>query len=164
MATKQDFTTDEWSRLVESAMLASIAVTAAEPSGLWGTLKEGFANAQALAGARGSETPLIKDVVAALTTSEGRTIASDGLKQRLAGAKAEEAVQRSIAALGEVASIVDAKAGPDAAAFKSWIYENARRVAEASTEGGFLGFGGEKVSAKERATLDQLATALGVTA
>ena len=37
----------------------------------------------------------------------------------------------------------------------------AARVAEAGTEGGFLGFGGEKVSAAEKATLDRLASALG---
>ena len=42
MANKASFTPEEWKQLLE-AMLASIAVTAAEPSGLWGMLKESFA-------------------------------------------------------------------------------------------------------------------------
>jgi hypothetical protein len=37
---KSDFTSDEWKTLLESAMMAGIAVTAADPSGLWGKLKE----------------------------------------------------------------------------------------------------------------------------
>ena len=41
MANKQNFT-PEWSKIVESIMLAGVAVSAAEPSGLWGMLKEGF--------------------------------------------------------------------------------------------------------------------------
>jgi hypothetical protein len=37
-----------------------------------------------------------------------------------------------------------------------------QKVAEAATEGGFLGFGGVQVSDAERATLDDIAEALGV--
>jgi len=40
----------------------------------------------------------------------------------------------------------------------------AAKVAEASTEGGFLGFGGVKVSDAEKATLADIAKALGTTA
>jgi hypothetical protein len=163
MAAKADFTTQEWSHLIESAILASVAVTAAEPSGLWGTLQEGFANATGLAGARTSETPLIKEIVTSLTTSEGRTIATDAMKLRFKGVQASDAVQNSITAIAAVSKILDAKAGQDAGPVKAWIYANAERVAEASSEGGFLGFGGQKVSEKERATLAQLKTALGMT-
>lgn len=164
MAGKSDFTPDEWNKLTESAMLAGIAVTAAEPSGLWGVLQESFATAKGLAAGRESSSQLVKDVIAELHTAEGRTHARDSFKARAAGAKADEIAQRALAGVAEVARIVDAKGGPDAPAFKSWLYDNAKRVAEASTEGGFLGFGGVTVSEKERATLDQLAAALGVRA
>ena len=50
----------------------------------------------------------------------------------------------------------------DAAAFKSWLFSVSRRVAEAASEGGFLGFGGVQVSAAERATLGDIAEALGI--
>ena len=52
MANKASFTPEEWKQLLESPMLASIAVTAAEPSGLWGMLKESFAAGGALAKAK----------------------------------------------------------------------------------------------------------------
>ena len=48
MANKQNFTPEEWTKVLESTMLAGIAVSQADPSGLWGTLKEYFANTSAL--------------------------------------------------------------------------------------------------------------------
>jgi len=36
MVDKSRFTPDEWKLLLESVMMAGIAVSAAEPSGLWG--------------------------------------------------------------------------------------------------------------------------------
>lgn len=162
MAAKQDFTTDEWTKLIQSSMLASMAITAAEPSGLWGMLKEGFANASGLVHGKDAGVPLITAIVTEMTTSEGRTIARDGLKASMSGAKSPEVVDRSLAALKEVAGILDTKAGADGAPFKQWLYKTAERVAEASTEGGFLGFGGVKVSEHEKATLAQIASALRI--
>jgi len=49
MANKTSFTPDEWKQLLEGVMMAGIAVTAADPSGLWGTLKETFSSAQSMA-------------------------------------------------------------------------------------------------------------------
>ena len=40
MADKTSFTKDEWALLLRSPMNAGMAVTVAEPSGLWGLLKE----------------------------------------------------------------------------------------------------------------------------
>lgn len=162
MATKADFSTEEWGKLVESAMLASVAITAADPHGLWGFLQEGWATASGLAAARTNPTPLVAEVGAALGTSEGRTIAQDQFKARMAGAKAADVVSRSVSELGDVAKLLDAKGGADAMPFKQWLYANAQRVAEAGTEGGFMGFGGVKVSENEKATLAQLAQALGL--
>ena len=39
MADKPAFTSDEWKILLESVMATGLAVTAAEPSGLWGLSK-----------------------------------------------------------------------------------------------------------------------------
>ncbi len=38
MANKQNFTPEEWTKVLESTMLAGIAVSQAVSSGLWGTL------------------------------------------------------------------------------------------------------------------------------
>ena len=40
MANKNDLTPEEWTKVLESIMVAGMAVSAADPSGLWGTLKE----------------------------------------------------------------------------------------------------------------------------
>jgi hypothetical protein len=48
MADKTSFKKVEWTLLLKSPMIAGMAVTAAEPSGLWGLLKESFAGGAAL--------------------------------------------------------------------------------------------------------------------
>jgi hypothetical protein len=165
MTDKSSFTSEEWHSLVEAPMLASIAVTAADPSGLWGTLKESVAAGGALAKAKSdaSADPLVKAIVAEYETSEGRKIARDGLKARLAGNKPAEASSKAVAALGEVTAILDAKAPASAAAVRGWLASIGQAVAEASKEGGFLGFGGVQVSDAEKATLTQVTSALKIT-
>ena len=123
MANKASFTPEEWKQLLESPMLASIAVTAAEPSGLWGMLKESFAAGGALAKAKtdAATNELIKAVVADFESAEGRGAARDGLQARLKGSKPGEAKDKAIAGLRQVAALLDAKAPADAAAFKSWL-------------------------------------------
>jgi hypothetical protein len=166
MASKASFTAEEWKLLLESPMLSAMAVTAAEPSGLWGVIKEGFAASGALAGAKADavSSELIKAVVADLETSEGRTVARDGLKQKLAGSRPAEIKAKAVDSLRQVSALLDRKAPEDAAAFKAWLAGLARRVAEAAKEGGFLGFGGVQVSDAEKATLAEISAALNLTA
>src|SRR6478736_5816001 len=161
MANKQSFTTEEWTKILESTMLAGMAVSAAEPSGLWGSLKEAFASSSALAEAKldSGSNELVKAVVADFET-EGRKAVQDGLRTLLAGAKPADAVQRSLANLREVSAILAAKAPRDAPAFKAWLTGISRKVAEASSEGGLLGIGGVQVSDAEKATLGDIAKAL----
>ena len=54
MANKSSFTPDEWTKVLESVMMTGIAVSAAEPSGLWGTLLESMATGRALLEAKGN--------------------------------------------------------------------------------------------------------------
>jgi len=166
MTGKTDFTADEWKLVLESPMVASIAITAAAPSGLFGILKESFASGRALLEAKSDPgvNELIKAVVADYETSEGRTIAKDGLQTTLSGSKAGEIKDKAVAALRQVAALLDAKAPADAAAFKTWLRHVSQTVAESATEGGFLGFGGVKVSEAEKATLDEISQALGLPA
>ena len=56
------------------------------------------------------------------------------------------------------------KAAAGAVAYKTWLAGIAKAVAEAAPEGGFLGFGGTQVSDAEKATVGDIATALGVPA
>jgi hypothetical protein len=166
MADKSNFTPEEWKLLLESVMMAGIAVTVAEPSGLWGLLKESFASGNALRQAKidPGSSPLIKAVVADFETSQGQSTARDGLRAKLASSKPAEIKAQCIETLRQARALVDSKAPDGAAAFKGWLREISQHVAEASKEGGFLGFGGVLVSDAEKATLGEISSALGLTA
>ena len=166
MADKSNFTPDEWKLLLESVMMAGVAVSAAEPSGLWGLLKESFAEGKALMTAKmdpGADA-LIKAVVADFDTSEGRSTARDGLKEKFTGSKPVEIKAKCIETLQQAGAVVDAKTPGDAAAFKGWLRQISQHVAEASKEGGFLGIGGVAVSEAEKATLNEISSALKLAA
>jgi hypothetical protein len=167
MATKADFTPDEWKLLLQSPLIAGVAVSAAEPSGLIGMMRESMASARALVQAKTDPNAdtLVKAVGGEFETSEGRGLAQDGVKAALAGAKTPaDIVAKALASLKSAAAVLDAKGGPDAAPFKAWLAGVAKSVAEAAPEGGFLGFGGAQVSEAEKVTVAQIAGALGVAA
>src|SRR5215471_7308507 len=128
---KSSFTPDEWKLLLESVMAASVAITAAEPSGLWGLLKEGFAAGTELAKAKmdpGTDA-LIKAVVNDFGTAEGRGVTRDGLNAKLKGSKPAEVKEKCVEILRQAAVVLDAKAPGDATAFKGWLHQNSQHVA-----------------------------------
>lgn len=161
MAVRDAFTAEEWARVVAAPMLAGIAVTAAEPGGLWGAVRESVAVAGAVRAGKADADPLVAEIAAAYESADGRDQARGVLKTEVKGKSAAEVVDVAVAELGAVAGLVAAKAPDAAPGFREWLKSIAARVAEAGTEGGFLGFGGEKVSAAETATLDRIATAVG---
>ena len=142
MVSKAAFTAEEWNQVLGGVFMAGFAVTAADPSGLWGLLKETFASGRALIEAKSnaSASELSKAIVSDMETSEGRSAAQAYVKGRLQGAKREEIKQRAIDALRSAAAVVDQKAPPDATAYKAWLLQIANSVAEASEEGGFSRF------------------------
>lgn len=166
MANKTTFTPDEWKKILESVMLSGMAVTAADPSGLIGVLKESMATGRSLLAAKSDpdSNELIRAVAADFSTSEGRQSVREELKATLRDSNAADVSRKSIAALHEVASLIDTKAPADAAGFKTWLQDIAAGAAEAANEGGFMGFGGVQVSEAEKATLSELSSALGIKA
>ncbi len=142
MAGKQNFTSEEWSRVVASPMTAGMAVTAADPSGLWGLLKEALSGGWALVEAKQAigANPLAKAVADDMAVSETRTAARDWMQTQFKGAPLGEIKAKAVAELRAVAALVDAKAQDDAAGFKAWLLTVAEKAAEAGNEGGFLGF------------------------
>jgi hypothetical protein len=161
MTNKSNFTPDEWSVLLQSMIAVGTAVSAAEPSGLWGLLKESFAEGTALAKAKTDPgtNALIKAVVDDFNTAEG-SAARDALKNKVRGNKPAEIKDKCIEILRTAAAIVDAKAPGDAAAYKGWLQQISQHVAEAANEGGGLFGGGVPVSEAEKATLSEIAKAL----
>lgn len=162
MANKDDFTPEEWTKLLDSILAAGLAVSATDPSGWWGTLKEAAAATPALAEAQRhpNSNELIKATVADFARSSDGSISA--MRERFARAEPVECVQRSLESLREASAIVDAKAPDEAIAFKTWLRKISQQVAEASVEGSFLGFGGVRVSDAEKATLGDISKALGI--
>jgi len=163
MATKADFSQDEWRVLRDAPHLVVVASAAAGGSGLFGTLKEAIAPAGAMVEAIKGNNDLLR----ALCDKEEMKTAVDEIKE---GAKSldfkgvqsyfhQQAVARSREALG----IVQAKGTPeDAKAYADFLMNLANRVTNAAKEGGFLGFGGERISEGERVLLGELSQALGL--
>jgi hypothetical protein len=162
MASKANFTAEEWGQLLSSPMIAGMAITAADPSGVWGLVKEGMAGGWALVEARqnAQANPLVRAVAEDFATADGRAAARAALQKRFTGANLEGLKHAALTELRTISGIVDAKAPEDATAFKDWLQEVAQKAAEAGTEGGFLGFGGVTVSDAEKATLAEISTAL----
>jgi hypothetical protein len=162
MASKANFTTEEWVLLLEAPMMAGMAVSAAEPSGLFGMLKESFATGKLLVQAKSdaAANELVKAVADDYATAEGRKAASDGLKAKLGGGQPGDIKAKALDGLRQAAALVASKAPADAAAFKAWLAQIGQSAAEAASEGGFMGFGGVQVSDAEKATLAEIATAL----
>src|SRR5262245_22908624 len=148
--------------IMGSPMLAGMAASLADPSGIWGMMKEDMASGSALLDAKrdAGASELAKALVADMETYDGYTVARDGLKSELTGKSLAEIKQQAMASLTRVGQILDTKAPEDAAAFKAWLKHIAEKVAEASSEGGFLGFGGVKVTDAERASIEEVGRVL----
>ncbi len=160
MASKTDFTTEEWKTIVAAAPMVGLAVTCASPNGPWGVLKEmlsmGMAMAEMLQ--KGSSNPLIAELAADLKERQTKPEPPQGIKDP------EQAKELALNHVKAVNDIVNRKAGDEADEFKKWLLAVGERVAEASNEGGIFGIGGERVSEAEKNVLRQIAFALGLPA
>ena len=158
MASKADFTPEEWKTIVAAAPMVGLAVTCASPNGPLGVLKEmlsmGMAMAEMLQ--KGSSNPLIAELAADLKARQTRPEPPEGIKD------AEQAKELALHHIKAVNDLIEKKiAGPEADDFKKWLLNIGRRVAEASNEGGIFGFGGKQVSDAEKNVLRQIGFALG---
>jgi hypothetical protein len=161
MATKADFTADEWKQIQRAPFMAGLAVVAASPSGPFGVVKEMFAVGKMLAEVKtqGSSNDLVKGLVADLETGAREQSAPAELQ----GKTPDQVRSFAIESCRQAAALIEKKAKPDEAqGFKQWLVSAAQKVGEAAKEGGFLGFGGTQVSEQEAATIKELSTALGV--
>jgi hypothetical protein len=156
--TKSDFAPDEWQVLFAAAPMAGLGVSAASPSGPFGIVKEMFSVGMALADVvkKGSDNALVKAIADDMQARGTKPESPKGVKSP------EDAQRVVLEHMAKVSEIVAKKAPAEAEGFKRWLVDVAKRVAEASNEGGFLGFGGEKVSADEQAAIRSIAEKLGV--
>lgn len=165
MPTRTDFTPDAWASVRTAPQLVAIATAAAGSSGLFGSLAEGMASASAMAEAIRGDQPLLRDVFA----KDDVLAAQEQIKALFKGARSKAELDASLqkaAAETVSAAIAAVAAKGDVAAtagYRTMLRGVAEKVAQASKEGGFLGIGGERVSAAEREFLAKLDGVLGAT-
>ena len=154
MTTKDDFTEDEWARVVRAPMVAGMAISLADPGGPIEATKETMATARTATNPPSREQLLAEvalEIQARCSSTATRSRASS--PPRRAAAR-ESRCSRSCAPCG---GIVAAKAtAEEATAFGTWLVAAAQAAADAAKEGGFMGFHAERVSEREQAMLDQV--------
>ena len=172
VAVRDEFDDAEWFLLSSTPAMIAAAMSSAAPSGVIGTVKEMTAGMRTTV--QGRETHANSELIAALLEKAENWDAAkekardyrERSKARLEGAGVTSREQLHAQVLGdcrEAARLVDERCtAADAAAYRDWSVAIAREVAEAAKEGGFLGFGGERVSEEERAMLARIEEALGV--
>jgi hypothetical protein len=164
MATKADFTAQEWEVLRDVPHLVMLSVATAGSSGPIGSIKEAFAPLGAIIEAAKGNDELLRGVcdreeLKAAQQSIRNSIKPGGdakaLRDQLQNAAAEKAAAAN--------SILKQKGSPqDLNAFRKLLIDIADRTANAAKEGSFLGFGGERVSEGERAVIKRISQALEV--
>jgi hypothetical protein len=163
MATKNDFTPQEWNDLRDAPHFVAFAVATAGASGPFGSMKEAFAPAMAIVEATKGGNELLRGICdraelkAAQQSLRGAITAKDMKSLREELQKLAEEKARS------ASTILQKKGSPqDADAYRAFLVDIAERTAKAAKEGGFLGFGGEWVSEGERAVLSRISQAVKV--
>ncbi|ALW88279.1 hypothetical protein [Deinococcus actinosclerus] len=161
MGIKDNFTADEWFKVMTGPGRAGAAVVAASPSGLTGLVAEAQAIGQAVreSVSAHTRTPLLEAMAADLL---GTAPDPQAMPHQERARNMEEAREQSLQGVRQAAWLVAAKASPeDAAAYRAMLINVAERTAGAAKEGGFLGIGGEQVNDKERAVIEELRALLG---
>jgi hypothetical protein len=158
VTTKSDFTEDEWSRIVRAPFVAGMAISLVDPGGADETTKETLATLETATNPPTPERLLAEVALEIQAMTQRKQSPLGGYRPAASGAPAQEQVLEELRA---VQAIVAAKAAPDeAAAFGRWLVTAAQAAADAAKEGGFLGFGGQQVSERENAMLDQVRAAV----
>lgn len=157
MTTKDDFTDEEWTRIVRAPFVAGLAITLADPGGPIEAAKETMATLKS------ATNPPSREQLLAEVALEVQGMAQEH-HHPLKGYKPTKDTAPGLQVLDElrdVQAIVAAKATPEeATAFAGWLVASAKAAADAAKDGGFMGFGAQQVSEREQDMLDRVTEAL----
>ena len=149
MITKTDFTEQEWAAVVDAPQMAGIAVMVAGASGIIGSIKE----AAAAAGSVFAGTTHTQELIRLISGKDEMQAAQTRIRAAMGefGDKDPNVWvhEQTVATLQRASAILKAKAATELDTYREWVLSIADKVANAAKEGGFLGFGGERVSAGE---------------
>ena len=153
MTTKNDFTDEEWTRVVRAPFVAGLAISLADPGGPIEAAKESMATIRSATNPPSREQLLAEVALELQALTQQRHNPLKGYKPTQGSAPGEQVVEE----LRGVQGIVAAHATPEeTAAFATWLIATAQAAADAAKDGGFMGFGAKQVSDGEQAMLDRL--------
>jgi hypothetical protein len=160
MSLKKKFSAHEWNALRDTPHLVVLATATAGSSGIFGTIGEMMTAGKAVFEATSHANELIRS----LAGKDEAKAAQDSIREELKNASPESIPdwlrEQALAKSRQTMNLLNMHSPDDRLAMAAWLRDLAKRVAEAAKEGGFLGFGGERVSADEKAFLTALDSAL----
>jgi hypothetical protein len=164
MATKADFTAQEWDILRDAPHLVMLSVATAGSSGPIGSIKEAFAPLGAIIEAAKGNEALLRGICDREELKAAQASLRNSIKIGGDAKAMRDQMQNAAAEKAEAANaILKQKGSPeDLNAFRQLLMNIADRTANAAKEGSFLGFGGERVSEGERAVIKRISQALGI--
>jgi hypothetical protein len=162
MATRDQFTDEEWKTLLEGPAMAAAAIAAASPGG---GLGEMYGMLTALRdGAPGGNSDLVNALITTHKEEVQRLLRTGDISLPTEPGEARAAAiegTRTAAAIADLKASTGAIPVAEADAYKRFLYHVAEKVAESGKEGAFLGlFGGVRVSEAEKQVLNKLSILL----
>ena len=157
MTTKNDFDEQEWTRIVRAPLMAGMAITLADPGGPIEAAKESMASIKAATNPPSRQQLLAEVALDLQAMAQQRHNPLKGFKPEGDRPPGEQVVDE----LRSVRELVAAKADADeTAAFGQWLVQSAQAAADAAKEGGFMGFGAEQVSQREKDMIERVRVAV----
>ena len=160
MTMRDRFSAEEWNAIRELPELVVAAAASVErDTGIGATREVVTGLTEILNGARLRRDNALVQAVFEEYKEDG---AGEGRILDLAEEPPADLIARTLRLCAAANSVLDAKGGDDAPEFKRWLLETAEQVVAAATSGGFLGFGGERVTPAEGTFLADLYHAFGI--
>jgi hypothetical protein len=157
MSKRSDYTPEEWKTISAAPLLAGLLVSLSDMSGPIGIAKEAMAVVKGITESAASTSNELIKTLAEEIKARGEKPAMPDLPADREGVRAA-----FIESCRRAAAVVAQKSPAEADEYQRWLVSLARKAAEASKEGGFLGIGGTVVSKQESSAVNKLASALGV--
>ncbi len=165
MTKQAAFTTEEWSLLRSLPSLLSAAVSMSDPSGILGSAQEAAAGVSQTIRSlhQGSGIELLNSMLSDTSVPalpDSKALLGEGSREQKMANLKSAILKRA----EDTVDLLQRKATPDEVlAYKQMLMGVAEKVANASKEGGFLGFGGVRVSGAEQSFLNEVKGALKLT-
>lgn len=157
MLNRSALSEQDWTTIRNTPHLVALAVMTAGRSGLLGSMQEAMTAAKTFFDASQGTNELFKEIASQESMSKVR----DELKAKMSELSPESLERSAVSGIHAALAIIRRNgSAEDEAAYKTWLTDIAERIANAAKEGGFLGFGGERVSEAEKAVIAKIEAAI----